>query len=955
MAILARSHAPAGNAGAAQGVCMQAFRPFAVEAAGSGLSDSLLEQIHLLGALLGEALRHQAGPHIPALLAELRGLCVHAARHGGDPGWAQAQARVAELGHGEIVWLLRACTAWFHLINQAEKQEIVRVNRERGRREAPRPESIDEAVAGLKARGRDLAQVRALLARLDIQPTLTAHPTEARRRSVLQKQQHVGELLGMLHRPGRTREEEHDAREALFTDVSLLLATEDVRVERPSVAVEVRQALHFLCDAVWESVPGVHRDVERALERHYGEVPELEPVVRYRSWIGGDRDGNPNVTPEITRWAAAMNRRAALRRHLGELRALREELSLSERGTTAPRALHESIEADAAALGAEADSARQRFRDQPYRVKITCMMGRMVRLLRASEAGATRAGHAYRSADLVADLALMRRCLVEQGFPEVARHGRLPRAHVLARTFGFHLVALDVRQHSLAHEEAVAALLRLAGVVDDYAALDEAGRVAVLGAELDNPRPLLPVGAELPQGEAATLETFRVMAELRACDPDALGGYVVSMTHAPSDLLEVMLLAKETGLWRVRDGEVRSPLDIVPLFETIDDLDAVDARMRALLETPVYRRHLAARGGFQEVMVGYSDSNKDGGYWMANWVLHKAQERLGRVCREQGVTLRIFHGRGGTVERGGGRTNQAILAMPAPVRTGSIRFTEQGEVISFRYGSTELARRHLEQVVHAMLQGTAEAEDVCDDESGGAPAERRLMERVALEAMAAYRWLVERRDFWPWYARITPIRHISRLPIASRPVSRKASEVDFDGLRAIPWVFAWTQCRYTVPGWFGLGAAIERLAGDEAVCAERWREWYRRWPFLRMLVNNARREMARARLPIAERYARLAEGPEGPDLHAHIRADFERAQALLLAAAGEERLLDRNPTIQSTIRLRNPYTDILNLLQVELLRRFRDTPEGDEAQREPLRQALFLSINGIAAAMQSTG
>jgi phosphoenolpyruvate carboxylase len=402
---------------------------------------------------------------------------------------------------------------------------------------------------------------------------------------------------------------------------------------------------------------------------------------------------------------------------------------------------------------------------------------------------------------------------------------------------------------------------------------------------------------------------------------------------------------------------VRSSLDFVPLFETVADLEGAAERMASLFTSDLYRLQLAARGGLQEIMLGYSDSNKDGGYWMANWALHRAQDALGRVCREHGVELRLFHGRGGSVSRGGGRANRAVLAMPPSVHNGRIRFTEQGEVISFRYGLPGIARRHLEQIVSATARSVrTPASEATSEHSGSAPSAdaAALLDRIAARSMAAYRELIDGDDFWDWYTRVTPIEQISRLPIASRPVARGGSaRMEFEALRAIPWVFAWTQVRYAVPGWYGTGAALGGLLDEEPHAQDQLAELYRDWPFFRALIDNVQLELARARLSIAAVYDRLANDDGNTGQHARIAADYERACAAVLRITGQQALLDNDAVIGRSIELRNPYTDVLNLVQVELLRRFR-AAAGPQPQDE-LGQALFLSINGIAAAMQSTG
>ncbi len=937
---------------------MQRWKGLDVASEGTGISQALSEDVNLLGAMLGEAVRARYGQPMLDLVEELRLLCKEAEQEGDEAGRAQAAARVHSLDLHELVALLRAFTSFFHLVNQAEKQEIIRVNRRRSREggaESARPESIAETIHDLAKAGVSPDELTGMLLRLDIQPTLTAHPTEARRQTVLEKQRRLAELLTHLRQTDATPEEEQTLLEAIYDEILILLATDEVRAERPDVRDEVRQGLHYLAGVIWDTVPRIHADLMRALRRHYGAAASLPPFIRYRSWIGSDRDGNPFVTAEVTRWTFAEQRRAALLRHIAEIEALRDELSLSSRQVFVPDELKRSLARDETDAPLSEVESRT-FRQEPYRRKAAHMLVKLRGLLAAAD-GDAAAPH-YDAAGFVADLQLIERSLIAAGFSGVATQGRLARVLALARTFGFHLAALDVRQHSGVHERTVATLLAAAGVQPDYLALPEDDRVALLERELRSRRPLLPADADLPDEAAELLAAFRVVRDVVRREPEAVGSWIVSMTHTVSDLLEPMLLAKEVGLWSFDGDAVRAALDFVPLFETIEDLDAAAERMASLFRSELYRRHLEARGGMQEVMLGYSDSNKDGGYWMANRALHAAQDALGRVCAEHGVDLRLFHGRGGTVGRGGGRANRAILATPASVHNGRIRFTEQGEVISFRYGLADIARRHLEQIVSAVLRSLAErARRDAAAIPPAAPTEHAaaLLERIADRSMAAYRELIDDDAFWNWYARVTPIEHISRLPIASRPVSRGGSmRAAFEGLRAIPWVFAWTQVRYNVPGWYGTGAALDAVLGTDAASADALGELYRSWPFFSALVDNAQREMARARLIIAAEYDKLApRAASRSPFHSRILEDFERAHAAIARITGAATLLDNDPVIQRSIELRNPYTDVLNLVQIELLRRFRSMDEVEP--KEELRQALFLSINGIAAGMQSTG
>ncbi len=939
-----------------------------VEAEGTGISRPLSRQVNLLGSLLGQAVERQAGEDMLLLIEELRLACKRAAQeHDPEPRENTAR-RISRLDHEEILWLLRSYTAFFHLVNKAEQQEIIRINRERARQstpENPRSESIAEAIAQLKRNGYTLAEVVELLGKLDIQPTLTAHPTEARRRSILYKQQHIAHLLSEMSRSRQTPEEEEFSFTEIRNQIALLLSTDEVRAERPSVEDEVEQGLYFMRNAIWRTIPEVYEDVRRAIETYYDAVADPPIFLQYRSWIGSDRDGNPNVTADVTRRTFARHRVSALDLFFDELRELRREISISSRQAPIPPELYDAISADRREVTLD-DQLLRIYQQEPYRLKLSYVMARIdemrsearshidsKRALPAADGEATRRWR-YDTSAFVRDLELIIHCLESTGFDSYVASSRLSRMLIRAKTFGFHMAALDVRQHSGVHEEAVTALLQVAGVHEQYASLEEAEKLDLLRAELSNPRPLLPRGTDLPDSARIVVESFEVIREIREQEPRAIGSYVISMTHAVSDMLEVMLLAKEAGLWKMANGEVECPLDVVPLFETIEDLDDADHLIELLFTDPIYRKQVNARGKFQEIMLGYSDSNKDGGYWMANWALHKAQQKLGDVCRKHDVSLRLFHGRGGTVGRGGGRANQAILAMPAVVHNGRIRFTEQGEVISFRYALSDIARRHLEQIVNAMITSTGAA--VRRDGQVGSElddADVRLLDDVAERAMASYRRLIEDEEFWPWYTKVTPIEQISRLPIASRPVSRKsAQEVDFENLRAIPWVFAWTQTRYIVPGWYGTGSGLMDVLEQSNERAELLRDLYARWTFFRAVVDSAQREMARSRFEISAYYAALAEGEVGAHIHDTIKEDYDRARSAILEITGQQELLGNSPVILKSISLRNPYTDVLNLLQVELIRRYRATADAD---RDSIRQALFLSINGIAAAMQSTG
>ncbi|WP_420456044.1 phosphoenolpyruvate carboxylase [Rubrivirga sp.] len=932
----------------------------ALEAARSaGLTDVHARRVALVERLVLQVARERYGDGP----ADLAAGWLDRVREDGPAAFDALGAEIEGESVETLTAVLRTLTAYFHLVNKAEQIEIVRVNRERemeASADAPRGESVQEAVADLKAAGRTRDEALALIGRLDIQPTLTAHPTEARRRTVLLHQQEAAAALDRLTAPeGTFTPAEIDAARAEALDrLRLLLATDEVRPAAVTVRDEVRHGLYFVATTIWDVVPRIHADLRRALGQSYGDAPaDLPPFLRYRSWIGGDRDGNPNVTAEVTAWTLRAHREDALRLHRRGLDQLRLDLSVSDQQVTFPDALWDSVEA-----GREtAPLPERRWRQnahEPIRLKVMQMahtLDRLIETLPDGDSGQPRspgAAPAYDAAAFRADLDHIAESLEAAGLGSLAESGALADARVRAATFGFHLAALDLRQHSALHETAVADLLDRADVEPDYAGLDEADRVALLTRELANPRPFIRLGGEVGETTDRVLSALRVAKAAIEAEPASIGSTIVSMTDAVSDMLEVLLLAKEVGLWRrLADGTVESPIDAVPLLETIADLEAGPELLAALFQNPVYQAHLRARGGMQEVMLGYSDSNKDGGYWQANWSLHKAQGAIAETCRQHDVDLRFFHGRGGTVGRGGGRAGQAIRAMPPVAQTGRIRFTEQGEVISFRYALPGIARRHLEQIVHAQLGALADSERRPDAAAAPSDDAHALMERLADRSMDAYRALIDADDFWPWYAAATPIAHIAGLSIASRPISRKGvGELDFAGLRAIPWVFSWTQPRYTAPGWYGVGAALaEAITGDDLALL---RELQDEWPFFQAITGNALREMARARLVVGRRYSALAEASgASPAPFQSVEAEFARAETALLRVVRRDTLLDPKRAIAATIRYRNPATDVLNLVQLDLMRRWRAT----DAPSDALRRSLLLSVNAIAAAMQSTG
>ena len=933
------------------------------------LSDSLCADIALIDRLLGAVLSTQTDADLVEIARAL-----YAERNEADP--RTLFERMPQLREPDFAKrLLRAYTILFQLINTAEQKEIVRANRQRyaRAREGERPESIGEAVHALHTAGVSADEMQALIERLEVCPTLTAHPTEARRRSVLDKLQAIGSALVASAERGDAppldgRLASHQPlEEEVRRLLTVLWQTDELRATPLTVVDEAANTLYFIEHSILDIVAWLHEDMHAALARYYpGHEFTIGPFVQYGSWVGGDRDGNPNVSAEVTWQTLVRHKRLALEHYIACVGALRRELTVSMRLVGVSEPLLKSIADDARTIALSAETL-QRYHVEPYALKLVYIGARLaatlahVNTLAGFESpAALPGGEAYASAaSFLEDLTLIRRSLIDNRGEVLAEQG--PLAHLIAQATacGFHLAALDIRQHSEEHERAVDELIAAAHVLPPekkYSSLPEEEKVALLTRELSNPRPLLSHDRSGAVEAKRVLDVFDVMRTAQTLlSPQAVTTYIISMTHGVSDMLEVLLLAKEVGLlrWSWREGEqhLESAIDVVPLFETIDDLQRCDGLMRSLYGAPAYRRHLDARGNFQEIMLGYSDSSKDGGFFAANATLYDTQARLAAACRDAGVRTRFFHGRGGTVGRGGGRANRAILSQPSGSFDGAIRFTEQGEIVSFRYSMPALGHRHMEQIVNAAL--------IAASDKTAQPQIReewvQAMHHMAKHSLAAYRALVhEDPEFWSFYTQATPIRYISRLPIASRPASRARQLGGLDSLRAIPWVFAWIQNRYVVPGWYGLGSALRDYAEESKENATLLATMYRDWLFFKMVINNAQLELLRSDLPTAAWYAQRVQPPElGTRMHARLRDEHALAREWILKLTGHDELLGHAPMVRKTVELRNPAMMPLSKIQVALLDVLEREADGPRAAA--WQDAMLLSITGIAAAMQSTG
>lgn len=920
----------------------------------SGISESLSKRVAKLTEILEELAAEKHGDDFVEKLGRLPLESAKALDDGDEVVLKDLQKEMEGLSLNEIKEILRMYTMFFHLVNSLEQHEISRVNRSREfdeTPESPRKESIAESVYRMKKEGYGYEKALDIFHQMDIQPTITAHPTEARRRSVLLKQQELASMISHLGDSDITPDEKIDLRREILNQLNLLLLTDEVRSERLSVEDEVENGLFYFTHSIWDSIPVLYRDIRQAFDTYYGQRPEVPIVLKYRSWIGSDRDGNPNVTSNVTWQTVLEQRRTVLNLYLDELNELRRYLSVSDKQAAVSGKLEKSVKKDEKEFPLS-ERYQRRYKHEIYRRKVTHIMHKvqyLLDLLSEDKAEILSGSKKYETNDFIEDLEIIKKSLVENGLSGLSEQGRLEDIIIRAKTFGFHLSALDIRQHSGLHEETVEELLAQVNVMDNYGKLSEDEKIDVLVKELSNPRPLSPVKSERSEVSDKVMTVFEEIRDMRALNPDIFGSYIISMTHGISDMMEVMLIGKEVGLWSYAKGKVESQLDVVPLFETIEDLENSAGLMGQMYEHDLYSKHLRSRDNFQEIMLGYSDSNKDGGYWMANWALDKAQYELGTVCRKHEVDFRLFHGRGGTVGRGGGQSNQAIVAMPTVANNGRIRFTEQGEVISFRYMLSSITHRHLEQIVNAMATVTMAQYSESAGYLSGKEKEREVIEVLAETSMKAYRELIDDPEFWEWYSGITPIEHIGKLPIASRPVSRGSSDdMAFDTLRAIPWVFAWTQVRYNTPGWYGISEGLEAAKEKNEDVLNVLQRWHKEWTFFRTVLNNSQREMARTHLPTSALY-----NSEASKFHNKLIEKYGEAEKWITSITGYDHILDHNKVIQNSILFRNPFTYPMNFIQAELLKRWKQA-EAEE-QKSKLTEALFLNINGIAAAMQSTG
>ncbi|MFK7918897.1 MAG: phosphoenolpyruvate carboxylase [Ilumatobacter sp.] len=918
--------------------------------------EALGDDIRLLGSLLGNVVREQAGDDTFDLIESVRRVAV-TARRAGTSSVNDLEQLLSKQPMDQVIHVIRAFDWLSLLANTAEDLHVERRRRHHlAVGSTAQPGSLEATFDELMANGVTPEAVLEVLADLEVSPVITAHPTEVRRKTILNVLGDVADLLDehdRLHQGDRRRD---DVVRQLDARVLTLWQTAILRLSKLRVSDEINEALRYYDVSLFETIPQLGADLETLAADRLGSGGfDTSRTVSMGSWIGGDRDGNPFVTAEVMRLAVGRQAQIALGHHLESFQRLSIELSLSIRLVTPT---------DGLTRLAEASGDDSPFRaDEPYRRALRGMYARLHAFAAAvlgddiDELSVPMPRHPlprYESLDeAIADLDVVAESLRSHGAGDLADVSVLPAQRSLA-IFGSHLCGLDMRQNSSVHESVVSELLEQGGVTGQYLTLDDDERVAILTAELVTPRllrhPTAEYGAQTT-GELALLD--EAAASVAKLGSRIMPHYVISMATAVSDVLEVAVLLKEAGLLRVATATepARSELDIVPLFETIGDLAGSSDTLEALLEHDVYRQLIASRNNHQEVMVGYSDSNKDGGYLSSQWNLFAAQAQLVETARRAGVRLRLFHGRGGTVGRGGGPAFQAILAQPPGSVDHSIRVTEQGEMIAAKYAQPALARRNLETLVAATISASCSSAE-------GLPAAhasyRATMSTLAASAFDAYRALVYGDDrFVTFFRQITPTNEIASLNVGSRPASRKKSDA-IEDLRAIPWVFGWTQCRLMIPAWFGAGSAFEAFAGSDDAAGETLVEMYQEWPFFRTIIDNMGMVLAKADIEIGRRYADelVTDEATRSDIFGRIEAEHDLTRSWHARITGSPDPLRDNPLLARSLRNRYPYLDPLHVMQVDLLRRFR---EGDGVDDELVQRGIQLTINAIATGIRNSG
>ncbi|MDQ0242985.1 phosphoenolpyruvate carboxylase [Bacillus fengqiuensis] len=906
----------------------------------------LAQDAKFLGQLLDQVLLHEGGQTLVDKIEKIRTMA-KSLREGNDSStYTQLKEEMSQLQSPLRQQVIRFFSIYLHLVNVAEQNHRIRRRREYQHLEEStiQPGSLEEGVASLAENQVSPDMVTELLQTLSLELIITAHPTEATRRTVLQIHQRIARLLQQLDQPCSKREKKA-LEESLFNEITALWQTDELRDQKLTVMNEVSNGLYYFDETLFDVLPQIHQDLEQLLFEQYDQKWHVPTFLRFGSWIGGDRDGNPNVTAETTWKTLQRQRHLALSKYKEALQELQKRLSHSTKRVKVSDELLASIEKEKGLLE---ENEKWRNEDEVYRCKVTIMLKKL------QNVGKDSMGYTS-SEELLHDLSIIQKS-IETHHPNGYTLKLLQKLVRQVELFGFHLASLDIRNHSGEHEAAITEIFQNVNIAPDYKALTEEEKVRVLTNVLQDRRPLISIFDKFSPETQEIIEVFRMIRRAHEEFGDrAIEVYLISMTQSASDLLEVLVLAKEVGLYRVYpDGRVTSKLHIAPLLETIDDLTFGPKMMEQLFQMDLYRKHLSVRSDLQEIMLGYSDSSKDGGTLTANWKLYKAQQEIHDMAKKYDVRLKFFHGRGGSLGRGGGPLTRSLLSQPSETLGDGVKITEQGEVLSSRYLLPDIAYRGLEQATSTLLTAIAHVSKEAEQNHSRSAEWEQAMDEISAIALEKYQSLVFKDpDFLTYFKQATPLLELGALNIGSRPMSRKGSG-RFEDLRAIPWVFAWTQSRQLLPAWFAAGTGLKRFA-EKQENLELLQQMYRNWPFFRSTIDNLQMALTKADVTTAKEYADMVKDETVEKrIFGEILNEYNQTKEMVLNITGQADLLDHIPNIQESVKLRNPYVDPLNFLQVQLISELRGKAENDEEASQLLREVL-LTINGIAAGLRNTG
>jgi phosphoenolpyruvate carboxylase len=907
----------------------------------------LRRDVKLLGQMLGEILVNHGGMELLDTVEKIRAMSKSLRIQFNREIYSELKQEITNLTPPMRKQVIRAFSMYFHLINIAEQNHRIRRRRQYHLDDDNifQPNSIESAVLSLRDNNISEEMIHDVLENMSLELVITAHPTEATKRSILEIQQRIAEILKNLDHPLLTPRERRKLNESLFNEITILWQTDELRHYKPTVLDEVRNGLYYFDQTLFEVLPEIHQEVEDSLTKNYVNKSWNVPnFLRFGSWIGGDRDGNPNVTHEVTWETLHMQRKLVLKKYKNVLIDLMKRYSHS---TTRVGVSEELLET----LAEEEDKYLSEEKKWPtltevYRRKFAIIIERV------KQVGKSERGY-NTSEELLEDLYIVQRSL-QSHHPAAHELKTIQKLIRQVQLFGFHLATLDIRNHSGEHEAAISEILRKVRIADNYPELDEETKIKILQNILLDPRPLLLLNEDYSVETQQMIKVFQMIKNAhKEFGLRSISVYLVSMTKSPSDLLEVLVLAKEAGIYRLHaDGSIESQLNVAPLLETIDDLTAGPKIMETLFKLPVYRNHLTQMNNQQEIMLGYSDGSKDGGTLTANWKLYKAQLEIHEMASKYQIRLKFFHGRGGSLGRGGGPLNKSLLSQPAETIGDGVKITEQGEVLSSRYLLEDIAYRSLEQATSTLLQASARVSK--ESKPGGIREDRwvEAIEEISTKALTKYQSLVfGDPDFLTYFNEATPLRELGDLNIGSRPMSRK-NRGRFEDLRAIPWVFAWTQSRQLLPAWYAAGTGLGSFAAKSQENIQLLQQMYERWPFFRSTIDNLQMALMKADVTTAKEYLTLVEDQSIAErIFSNIYDEYERTKEILLKITGDQELLDHIPNIKDSVFRRNPYVDPLNFLQVELIKELRSLDEPNEE----LVTEVLLTISGISAGLRNTG